>query len=121
MKLQEIKNSGRGDIGFIDPYVINDKMLEDPLYTLETERNLLMFLTEQHYCNEILFPYRFKWVLLSSAYFYYYPYSMLSVIHVRRFHWILLNIHVESGVVDIMDSMDKPTEEYKNMTTTLHR
>jgi hypothetical protein len=42
-------------------------------------------------------------------------------INVRRFHWILLNIHVESGVVDIMDSMDKPKEKYENMTTTLER
>jgi len=79
MKLQECSRGGRGDIGFIDPYIINDVMLQDPLYAKETERNLLKFLTEQYYCSEILFPYRLEWVLLSSAYFYY-PYSMLSVI-----------------------------------------
>ena len=59
MKARELKAKGRGDIGFIDPYVVNDAMLEDPRYTRETFDNLVMFLERQHFCNEILFPYRF--------------------------------------------------------------
>ena len=54
MKIRECK--GGGGIGFIDPYIVNDAMLDQ--YPRETENNMLMFLEKQFYCSEILFPYR---------------------------------------------------------------
>ena len=45
-------------VGFIDPDKIHIEMLQrNPE---ETEENLLRFLTEQHFCDQILFPYNFK-------------------------------------------------------------
>ena len=61
---------------------------------------------------------------------FYFANSMLSVIdelcmtvyiNVYSFHWILLNIHVDTGVVDLMDSMNKEQEEYKSVISVLNR
>jgi len=61
---------------------------------------------------------------------FYFANSMLSVIdelcmtvyiNVCSFHWILLNIHVDTGVVDLMDSMNKEQNEYETLTSTLKR
>jgi len=60
MKLHETRRSGRGDIGFIDPYVVNDHNLHHKLYAEQTRRNIHMFMKKQFHCNEILFPYRFE-------------------------------------------------------------
>ena len=61
---------------------------------------------------------------------FYFPNSMLSVIdelcmtvyiNVCSLHWILLNIHVDTGVVDLMDSMNKEQEEYKSVISVLNK
>jgi len=61
---------------------------------------------------------------------FYFANSMLSVIdelcmtvyiNVCSFHWILLNIHVDTGVVDLMDSLNKEQEEYTSVTSMLNR
>jgi hypothetical protein len=46
---------------------------------------------------------------------------MTVYINVCSFHWILLNIHVDTGVVDLMDSMNKEQNEYETLTSTLKR
>ena len=46
------------NVGFIDCDKIHtDVVKSNPV---ETERNLLRFLKEQHYCTDILFPYNFE-------------------------------------------------------------
>ena len=63
--------------GFINP---------DKVHTItvnkkpeETAALLLQYLKEQHYCEDILFPYNFGWVL-TLLYTFTFAYSMLSVI-----------------------------------------
>ena len=57
MKMQACKRKVYS-VGFIDP----DKVHIETLTTKpdETAGNLLRFLTEQHYCDHILFPYNFE-------------------------------------------------------------
>ena len=57
MKMQSCKRKIY-NVGFIDP----DKVYIETLTTKpdETAENLLRFLTEQHLCDHILFPYNFK-------------------------------------------------------------
>ena len=45
-------------VGFIDPDKVHIKTLTDK--PEETQKNLLRFLTEQNFCDHILFPYNFK-------------------------------------------------------------
>ena len=42
MKILECQKEGIFDIGFIDPYIINETMIKD--FPDDTEANLLMFL-----------------------------------------------------------------------------
>ena len=37
---------------------------------------------------------------------------MTMYINVCSFHWILFNIHVDTGVVDLYDSMWKEQDDY---------
>ena len=66
MKMFNMKRDGVFGIGFIDPNTIWDKTVI--LHKDETEENLYMFLKVLNTQAEIVFPYNFKWVLLSSAY-----------------------------------------------------
>ena len=56
----EMKRDGVYGIGFIDPNTINAAVLENPHYTKDTEKSLLMFLKELHTNADILLPYNFK-------------------------------------------------------------
>jgi hypothetical protein len=58
MKILECKREGIYDIGFVDPYIINEKMIQD--HPKDSEDNLLRFLKAQNTKTEILFPYNFK-------------------------------------------------------------
>jgi hypothetical protein len=58
MKILKYKSKNIINIGFIDPNKIHIKTLTDN--PKETKENLLRFLTDQNYCNHILFPYNFK-------------------------------------------------------------
>ena len=67
---------------------------------------------------------------VTVLYTFYFAYSMLSVIdelcmpayiNVRNFHWILLIIKVDAGQVDIMDSLNKPPEDYSSVVYMLQR
>ena len=48
------------DVGFIDPYVVHSKNVEEK--PEETERNILRFLRKQAHKTTILFPYTFRLV-----------------------------------------------------------
>ena len=62
---------------------------------------------------------------------FYFSKSMLSVIdelcimtvyiNVCSFHWILFNIHVDTGAVDLMDSMFKEQEDYTLIISALKK
>ena len=56
------------EVGFIDPTIINEKMLLD--HPEDVEADLTTFLIKQAECSEILFPYGFKWVFPSCTNFY---------------------------------------------------
>jgi Ulp1 family protease len=45
--------------------------------------------------------------------------ELLTYINVRSYHYILLIIEVDSGRVEIMDSLAKPEEKYKNIIDAL--
>jgi len=49
--------------------------------------------------------------------------SLMACIYkrVRSFHWILLDIRIDVGVVEVMDSLEKPQKEYQNMIDMLQR
>jgi hypothetical protein len=40
---------------------------------------------------------------------------------VCRFHWILLNIQVDKGIVEVMDPLKRPLEEFRSMQDMLQR
>ena len=77
MKMLECKRSKVFEVGFVDPYIMNSHTLVN--HPKDVEHDLTTFLTMQHFCTEILFPYNFRWVFLSCTYFYL-AFSMLSVI-----------------------------------------
>jgi hypothetical protein len=70
-------------------------------------------------------------VSVTALHTFYFSYSMFSIeidelcvpayINVRNFYWILLSIQVDAARVDIMDSLDKNPELYKNLHDVLQR
>jgi len=54
----ECKKIGIHDVGFIDPYIINERMLQD--HPRDVENDLFRFFFRQSLKREILFPYNFK-------------------------------------------------------------
>ena len=54
------------DIGFINPNIIHEWTVKRNV--IKTEDNLLKALLKNQSKDKILFPYNFKWVLLSCAY-----------------------------------------------------
>ena len=46
------------EVGFVDPYIVNSHNLVN--HPKDVEHDLTTFLTMQHFCTEILFPYNFK-------------------------------------------------------------
>jgi len=58
MKMLECKSKGIFDVGFIDPYIVNEYTLHN--HPKDVERDLYTFLIEHNLKSEILFPYNFK-------------------------------------------------------------
>ena len=58
MKIQECRRRTLYSVAFIDPDKVHIETQK--YYPIETEQNLLRFLTEQNFCDHILFPYNFK-------------------------------------------------------------
>jgi hypothetical protein len=54
----ECKKNGIHDVGFIDPYIINERMLKE--HPRDVEKDLFRFFVKQGLKREILFPYNFK-------------------------------------------------------------
>jgi hypothetical protein len=54
----ECKQKGIYDVGFIDPYIVNEKMLQG--HPKDVENDLFRFFAKQSLKREILFPYNFK-------------------------------------------------------------
>ena len=58
MKMKECKRRSLFSVGFIDLDKVHIKtLMEKPD---ETTQNILRFLVEQNFCDNILFPYNFK-------------------------------------------------------------
>ena len=55
MTILDCKRKAINGFGFIDPHRVHGAILKDK--PLETEHNLFQFLKNQHFYNEILFPY----------------------------------------------------------------
>ena len=70
------------------------------------------FLTTSSECYTVLYTFCFA-------------YSMLSVIDelccVRRFHFILLAIQLDAGLVVVLDSRRKEAKEWANMSQMLQK
>ena len=58
MKMLECKSKRIFDVGFIDPYIVNEYMLQN--HPKDVEHDLYTFLIKHNLKNEILFPYNFK-------------------------------------------------------------
>ena len=69
MKILDCKSRSILNIGFIDPDKIHIATLTN--YPKETEENLLRFLTDQNFCDHILFPYNFCWSIYLHMWFWY--------------------------------------------------
>jgi hypothetical protein len=57
-KMFECKQKGIYDVGFIDSYIINERMLQD--HPRDVENDLFRFFVKQCLKRELLFPYNFK-------------------------------------------------------------
>ena len=97
-------------MGFINTNIIDEFLVKK--HAKETEDNLLQSLIKNQNKDKILFHYNFKWVLLSCAY----SVSLISrgysnvideLACVRRFHYILLEIKLEQGLVTVIGSKRK--------------
>ena len=58
MKMLECKRNNIYDVGFIDPYIINEHTLHK--HPKDVEHDPYTFLVENNFCKKILFPYNFK-------------------------------------------------------------
>lgn len=71
--MRDLARRNDKEVGFIDPYIVFSVPKKDPAYDIwrnETGRNLRRFLVNQKNKRYILFPYNFRWVLLSCAYLF---------------------------------------------------
>ena len=57
-KMFECKQKGIHDVGFIDPYTINERMLKD--HPRDVEKDLFRSFIKKSLKRELLFPYNFK-------------------------------------------------------------
>jgi len=125
MKSDECARKRIYDIGFVDPKRINERLLRE--FAKETEANLLRFLqrqvTKRRYCFlttssktvTVLYTLIFAYSMLSVTD------ELLTYINVCSYHYILLIIQVNSGRVEIYDSLAKPKEKYKSIIDALQR
>ena len=66
LKIVECKKQEIYDIGFINTNIIDEFLVKKDVK--EAEDNVLQSLIKNQNKDTILFPYNFKWVLLSCAY-----------------------------------------------------
>ena len=58
LKIIECKSNKMFNIGFVDPDKVHHDTVKNKVE--ETGGNLLRFITEQHFCDSILFPYNYR-------------------------------------------------------------
>jgi hypothetical protein len=119
----ECKQKAIYDVGFIDPYIINERMLQH--HPRDVENDLFRFFSRQSLKREILFPYNFN-ECFYHVHIFFFAYSMLSVIdelcmRVYSFHWVLLKIQFDTSSVQILNSLDKPDVLFSDMKAMLHK
>uniref|UniRef100_R7VZ35 Uncharacterized protein n=1 Tax=Aegilops tauschii TaxID=37682 RepID=R7VZ35_AEGTA len=95
LKIVECKKRQIYDIGFINTNLIDAYTVEK--HPKEAEANLLKSLLQNQNKYKILFPYNFK------------------------FHFILLEIELEEGLVTVLDSRRNDPKEYAVMTKMLEK
>ena len=119
MKILQCKIGQIYDIGFIDPNFVHETSLKD--FCIETENNLIKALSFFETKREIIFPYNFKWVLLSSHILFCFldVKCIIDDLCVRSFHFILLIIKPDKVVVQVMHSRRKPIEKWTDMQECL--
>uniref|UniRef100_A0A8R7R8T2 Ubiquitin-like protease family profile domain-containing protein n=1 Tax=Triticum urartu TaxID=4572 RepID=A0A8R7R8T2_TRIUA len=89
MKMYEMRKGGRCGIGFIDPNTVNEYTWKiDAYHEKHVEDSMLEFLKRLKYNEDILLPYNFQ------------------------FHWILCIIKVDTGTVELLDSLLKKQSDY---------
>ncbi|CAN6374334.1 unnamed protein product [Urochloa humidicola] len=89
MEIQRCRREQIFYVGFMDPAKINADMI---LTDLEgTYENLFKFVDKQNYMDSILLPYNFG------------------------FHWILIVLSPDRGVVNVFDSLNKPQKLYQDI------
>ncbi|KAJ1275610.1 hypothetical protein BS78_05G148300 [Paspalum vaginatum] len=93
MEIQFCRNEGIHDVGFMDPVAINQKTILD--HREEVTAWVVKFFINQHLKQYILLPYNWG------------------------FHWILLIIQMKNGVINVLDSMRKPTSDYGEVMDVL--
>jgi hypothetical protein len=119
----ECKQKGIHDIGFVDPYIINEKMLQG--HPKDMENDMFTFFTKQSLKKGNSISLQLQ-VSVSILYTFFFAYSMLSVIDelcmcVCSFHWILLKIQFYKSRVEIMDSLDKTEALFSDMKEMLQK
>ena len=123
MKILECKRGRIYDIGFVDPYFIHTDTLK--LKPRETENNLVRALRFHSTKREILFPYNFRWVLLPCRHILFFCLldvkCIIDSLCVRSYHYILLIIVPDQGLVKVMDPKRRPIAAFADMQECLQR
>ena len=120
MKILECKQGRIYDIGFVDPDVVHGHNLK--YKPNETEDVLVQALKDRKPKGKYYF-------LTTSGECYFvihirFAYSMLSVIdelYMHRFHYILLIITPDKGLVQVMDPLRNESEKWKDLSEMLQR
>src|ERR1041384_4369412 len=116
MKILECKKGQIYDIGFIDCQFVHERTLKEK--PKQTENKLLQSLTYFGTRREILFPYscltHILFCLLGVK-------CIIDSLCVCSFHFILLIIVPDEGVVKVMDPGRRSMESWEDMQECLQR
>nr|XP_051208834.1 uncharacterized protein LOC127326046 [Lolium perenne] len=89
LKISECKSNNIINVGFVDPDKIHVETVKHKRE--ETGGNLLRFLGQQYFCDSILFPYNYD------------------------FHWILLDIQPDKGIVEVKDPSSRGPDGFQDL------
>nr|XP_051221791.1 uncharacterized protein LOC127340047 [Lolium perenne] len=93
LKIIECRSNKMFNVGFVDPDKVHHDTVKNNVE--ETGGNLLRFIGEQSFCDSILFPYNYS------------------------FHWILLNIQVDKGIVEVRDPLSRGLDGFRDLQKIL--